>query len=126
MTDNNRDTKTKKLDILLSKKKVEMSRVIEDTKIPYDSVNAYRHNTRWNETKIDVLIKYLENVHNESDNYKILIERLRNQILKEPDLSKILHFVDEIIEERKAEFRGLVPACPPGESAGKKSKLKKE
>ena len=75
---------------------------------------------------INELIEYLEFFGNESDNYKILIERLRNQILKEPDLSKILHFVDEIIEEKETELREPVPACAPGEPAGKKSKLKKE
>ena len=126
MPDNIRDTKAKKLDLLLGKMKIKMSRVIDDTKIPYASVNAYRHNTRWNESKIDILIQYLENIQNESDNYKILIERLRNPNLKEPDLSRILHFVDEIIEERKTEFRGPVPACTPGEPAGEKSKFKKE
>ena len=75
---------------------------------------------------INELIEYLEFFGNESDNYKILTKRLRDKILKEKDLSRILHFVDEIIEERKAELRGLVPACTPGEPAGEKSKLKKE
>ena len=75
---------------------------------------------------LDYMNNKLTILFNQSDNYKILIERLRHKMLKESDLSRILHFVDEIIEERKAEFRGLSPACAPGEPAGEKSKLNKK
>ena len=75
---------------------------------------------------INELIEYLEFFGNESDNYKILIERLRNPNLNEPDLSRILHFVDVIIKEKETELREFIPACTTGKPAGKKSKLKKE
>ena len=75
---------------------------------------------------INELIEYLEFFGNESDNYKILTKRLRDKTLKEKDLSHILYLVDEIIEGKESEFRGLNPACAPGEPAGEKPKLKKE
>ena len=68
--------------------------------------------------------KYINGILRESETFKLLVEKLRDQALKDSDLSRIMQLTDQILEEKETEFRGPIPARSEREFVGKKQKLR--
>ena len=124
MTDNYMDTRRKKLASLLKTTNIKQKDVADFVGVIPDMIRQYINGEKKSPKNIERSIKYIEDIINESDDLKLLIVKLRK--LKDSELSRITELANRIIEGKESEFRGLVPACAPGEPAGEKSKLKKE